>query len=386
MHDRAEQTCTSKWEGVVVSPVMYHKGLFPPSNIRWSELIPFLGPTAASVARYDSMLRAIPNPDILIAPLATHEAVLSSRIEGTIASMSEVLEFDAGHNSPPAPGGRREEYREILNYRRALYTAERHLETIPLSQRVILEAHRTLLSGTRSQDKEPGSYRRISNWIGRPGCSVEEARFVPISAACLPDAMSAWEKYLHSDATPDQFVKLAVLHAEFEAIHPFLDGNGRVGRMIIPLTMWQWGINHQPRFYISAYFEVNREEYFDGLLSVSRDGDWMAWIKFFLKAITRQADENFKQVEEILTLYETLKRRFPQLTRSSYAIHSLDWIFENPIFFSSDFIKGSDMSSATARRLLSTLRDQDIIKQLRSGSGRRPDLFVFPKLLDIVKV
>lgn len=172
-------------------PVTYHSGQFPPNNINWTKLIPLLGPTAAAVARYDSMLRAIPNSNILITPLATHEAVPSSRIEGTIASIGEVLEFDAGHDTPPST--RRDDVQEILNYRRALYDAEQSLESIPLSQRVILEAHRTLLRGTRGQDKEPGSYRRISNWIGRPGCSIEEARYIPPSAASIPNAMSEWE-------------------------------------------------------------------------------------------------------------------------------------------------------------------------------------------------
>lgn len=367
-----------------MSPVVYHKGVFPPKNINWPELIPLLGPTAAAVARFDSMLRAIPNAVILVTPLATHEAVLSSRIEGIIASMGEVLEFEAGQDSRPAPKARREDFQEILNYRRALYEAEQLLESIPLSQRVIFEAHRTLLQGTRGQDKSPGSYRRIPNWIGRPGCRMEDARYIPISAPSIPDAMSTWERYMHSDETPDRFVQLAVLHAEFEAIHPFLDGNGRIGRMIVPLLMWQWGVINQPRFYISAYFETNRDQYYDGLLSVSQDSDWTTWIKFFLKAVTSQAKQNFNQAEKILMLYTTLKQRLPELTRSSSAIRALDWIFVNPICLSSDFVKESGIAVATARRLVRVLRDQGVIKQLRIGSGRRPDIFVFPDLLDIV--
>jgi len=367
-----------------MSPVTYHSGQFPPNNIDWSELIPLLGPTAAAVARYDSMLRAIPNSNILITPLATHEAVLSSRIEGTIASMGEVLEFDAGQDTPPST--RQEDVQEILNYRRALYDAEQTLETVPLSQRVILEAHRTLLQGTRGQNKDPGSYRRISNWIGRPGCSIEEARYIPPSAVSIPNAMSDWEKYMHSDDVPDRLVQLAVLHAEFEAIHPFIDGNGRIGRMIIPLLLWRWEIIFQPRFYISSFLEANREQYYEGLLSVSRDGDWMRWITFFLNAVANQAEANFKQAESILELYDTLKQHLPDLTRSSYAMRALDWIFEYPIFLSSDFLNGSGVSTATSRRLIGVFREQKIIKQLRSGRGRRAEVFVFPDLLDIVDV
>lgn len=198
--------------------------------------------------------------------------------------------------------------------------------------------------------------------------------------------MSEWEQYMHSDDIPDRLVQLAVLHAKFEAIHPFVDGNGRIGRMIIPLLLWQWGIINQPRFYISSFLEAHREDYYDGLLSVSRDEDWMRWIEFFLIAIASQAEENFRQAENIFMLYEALKRRLPNITRSSFAIRALDWIFEHPIFYSSDFLNGSEVSSATTRRLIGVFRDGNIIKQLRSGRGRRPDIFVFPDLLNIVDV
>lgn len=367
-----------------MSPVTYHKGGFPPSDINWLELVPLLGPTAAAVARYDSMLRAIPNSNVLTTPLATHEAVLSSRIEGTIASMGEVLEFEAGQDI--SPSGRKEDFKEILNYRRALFDSEQRLATFPLSQRVIFEAHHSLLQGTRGQDKTPGSYRRSSNWIGRPGCGIADARYIPPSADYILDAMSAWERYLHNDNVPDRLVQLAVLHAEFEAIHPFLDGNGRIGRMIIPLLMWQWDIIFQPRFYISAYLEANQDEYYEGLLSVSRDGDWTKWIRFFLKALASQAKDNFTRAKKILSLYDQLKHRLPGITRSPNAIRALDWIFENPIFLSSDFANELGVSSPTARRLIGILRDKNIVKRLRSGSGRRASIFVIPDLLNIVDV
>ena len=365
-------------------PVQYHIGRFPPENLRWHELIPLLGPTAAAVARYDSVLQAIPDSEILVTPLATYEAVLSSRIEGTIASMGEVLEFEAKQDSPSTE--RRAEYREILNYRRALYDAEQRLESIPLSQRVILEIHRTLLTGTRGQDKTPGSFRRTSNWIGRLNCRKEDARYIPPSVNYIPEVISLWENYVHSDDVPDRLVQLAVQHAEFEAIHPFLDGNGRVGRMMIPLLMWQWGIIRQPRFYISAYLEANRDMYFEGLLTVSRDDDWTSWIKFFLEAITIQAEDNFNRAEKILNLYENLKLRLPNLSRSRYGVIALDWIFKYPIFLSSNFVNNSGVPSATARRLLETLRAEDIITRLRSGSGRKAAILAFPALLQIVEV
>lgn len=363
-------------------PVYYHEGRFPPATLDWPALIPLIGPSAAAVARYDGMLAAIPNPDVLLSPLTTQEAVLSSRIEGTQATMEEVLEFEAGKEA--ASPERREDIREILNYRAAMREAEKLLATMPFSQRVIREAHRVLLSGVRGQHRAPGQYRQVPNWIGPPGCTLEEARFVPISAEKLPEAMSAWERYAHSDA-PDRLVQLAILHAEFEALHPFLDGNGRLGRMLVPLVMWQRGMIHRPMFYISAYFEARREAYYDGLLAVSRDDDWTGWCQFFLEGVRIQAEDNLAKAKAILALYEEMKRRIPEMTRSRYAVHALDWIFERPIFRSSDFVHTANIPEPTARRFLGVLQKGGIIRPLAAGSGRRASIMAFPTLLNIAE-
>ena len=294
--------------------VQYHRGKFPPDRwLDWSRLIPLLGPTAAAIARYDGMLAAIPNPEVLLAPLTTQEAVLSSRIEGTQATIGEVLEFEAGRM--PASLERREDIHEVLNYRAAMQQARTSLETLPLSQRVIREAHSVLLEGARGEGKAPGDYRRVPNWIGPPGCTLEDAKFVPMEAGGLPDAMSTWERYIHQDV-PDRLVQLAVLHAEFEALHPFLDGNGRLGRMLVPLFMWQHGLIRAPMFYISAYFEARRDAYYDGLLAVSRDDDWTGWARFFLDALKEQAEDNLKKAKGILDLYENLKNRVMETLNS----------------------------------------------------------------------
>jgi Fic family protein len=181
---------------------------------------------------------------------------------------------------------------------------------------------------------------------------IEAARFVPIGADKLPDAMSAWERYIHSDV-PDRVVQLAILHAEFEALHPFLDGNGRLGRMLVPLFMWQMGLIQRPMFYISAFFEARRDEYYERLLAVSRDDDWAGWCRFFLESVRAQAEDNLTKTRAILGLYEEMKRRVAEMTRSQYAIHTLDWIFERPIFKSSDFVAAAGIPAPTARRFLS---------------------------------
>ncbi len=369
---------------LVTHPVYYHEDGFPPTSIRYEELIPHIGPASAAVARYDGTLAAIPNATVLLSPLITREAVLSSKIEGTQATMGEVLEYDADVKRPDLSQDKIQDIREILNYRIGMQVAKKMLETLPLSLRVIREIHRELLQGVRGHGKSPGELRRIPNWIGPPGCTIDHARFVPISADKLPGALSKWERYIH-DETPDLLIQLAILHAEFEALHPFLDGNGRLGRMLIPLFLWQKQLLREPMFYMSAYFEANREDYYDHLLAISRDNDWTGWCKFFLIAIRSQAQENQEKATAILKLYSELKPSLIQLTRSQYAIHALDWMFEKPIFSSRDFIDRARIPGPTARRMLTILKTNGILSEVIKGEGRRAAVYGFPRLLNIAE-
>ena len=365
-----------------MTAVRYHDGRFPPERLDWQALIPLIGPAAGAVARYDGMLAAVPNPEILLTPLTTREAVLSSRIEGTQATMGEVLEYEAGKDAPSPE--RRADILEILNYRAAMLQAETMLRDLPLSQRVVRETHRTLLSGVRGEGKSPGEYRRTPNWIGPLGGTIDEAKFLPIDAHKLGDAMSAWEGYIHRD-TPDRLVQLAVLHAEFEALHPFLDGNGRLGRMLVPLFLWQHRLIARPAFYISAHFEAHRDAYYDGLLAVSRDDDWTGWCQFFLEAVRSQAEDNLARTQAILDLYEDMKLSVPSLTRSRYAIQALDWIFQRPIFSGAYFAARAGIPPSTARRFLGLLSEGKVLTSIAVGQGRRPAIFAFPALLEITE-
>lgn len=361
----------------------YRKGGFPPEDrIDWSAVVPLIGPAVAAVARYDGALSTIPDARLLLSPLATQEAVLSSRIEGIKTTVSDILEFVAGRKAESP--GRRDDIQEVINYRRAMRRAEEMLEELPLCQRVVREAHRVLLAGVRGEGKSPGEYRRIPNWIGPPGCTVEEATFVPIGAESLPAAMSAWERYIHADV-PDKLVQLAVLHAEFEALHPFLDGNGRLGRMLVPLFLSECGLIRQPTFYISAYFEARRAEYYEGLLAVSRDDEWTGWCRFFLKAVLAQAEENLAKTRGVLDLYEKMKGEVVDVTRSQYAIRTLDWLFEHPIFNSVRFAANAGIPARTARRLLAKLVDREVLRVLHPPNGRRGTILVFPDLLNVAE-
>lgn len=366
------------------SAVEYHLGKFPPKNLDLSRLITLVGPANAAVARYDGLLAAIPNPRVLLSPLMTQEAVLSSQIEGTQATMGEVLRFEAEGNSPNFGPEKRNEIGEVLNYRKAVWRAESLLETLPFGNRMLKETHEVLLSGVRGEGKAAGEYRRVPVWIGKNGTTKESARFIPASAETIPELMSNWEKYVHGES-PDLLIQLAIAHAEFEAIHPFLDGNGRLGRMTIPLILWQKGLIRAPYFYMSQFLETHRIEYYDRLLEVSRSNDWTGWCVFFLNGIRAQAEINIEKANKITRHYAELKQKFLETTHSQYAIPALDWIFQHPIFKSMDFTATSQIPEPSIKRILSLLRKQNIIKVLQEPIGRRAGIYAAWELLNIAE-
>lgn len=368
-------------------PVLYHQGGFPPPDLDWPRLLPLIGPANAAIARYEGVLHGVPNPNVLLSPLTTQEAVLSSRIEGTQATLGEVLEFEAEDGAADESTPKKADIREVLNYRAALAEATRLMNELPLSQRLIKRTHEVLMQGVRGRNKDPGEYRRIPNWIGAEGCTVETARFVPVGADQLPDAMDAWEAYLHAEAPaiPDKLVQLAVLHAEFEAIHPFLDGNGRLGRLIVPLFLFSEGLLTRPNFYLSEFLESHRDEYYDRLLAISRNGDWTGWCEFFLRGVIAQAETNQTKATAILDLYRERKDWIAEVTHSQYAVRALDWMFERPIFKSSDFVESADIPRPTATRILRVVRDNGLLRELRPAAGRRSAVFAFSELLNLAE-
>lgn len=362
--------------------VKYHEGWFPPPELDWQRLLPLVGPANAAVARYEGVLHGIPNAQVLLSPLTSQEAVLSSKIEGTQATLGEVLEFEAAEET--ASGEKRDDIQEVLNYRRAMRHAVSALENLPLSQRVVRDTHGVLMQGVRGENKTPGEYRRIPNWIGPAGCTVETARFVPPGAERVPDLMSGWEKYLHG-AAPDKLVQLAILHAEFEAVHPFLDGNGRIGRLLVPLFLVDRKLLTSPDFYVSAYLEARREEYYDRLLAVSRNGEWTGWCAFFLTALTEQAKDNEAKAKAILDLYGRRKEWITDATHSQHAIRALDWFFDRPVFKTSDFVRSAHIPMPTANRIVRLAKEGGLLRVLRAASGRRAAILAFPELLNIVE-
>ncbi|CVK32926.1 MAG: Fic family protein [Methanoculleus bourgensis] len=362
-------------------PEPYEPNQLPLNCIDWAEHVSLIGKANASLARYDEILQASVNPEILISPLINREAVLSSRIEGTRASLEEVLVFEADPDGDVNPK-KRDEIAEIVNYRKALRLAEKNLERKPLHVNMIKELHAVLLNNARGRYNEPGQLRTIQNYIARPGQPIEQAIFVPPYPFLVPDALSNWEQYLHSEEK-DPLVQIAVLKAQFELIHPFRDGNGRIGRMLVPLIMYTKGLLSRPTFYISSYLEQNRDEYYQALLSISTEGDWNHWISFFLRAINEQAMENSQKAREILRLYEEMKTRVPEITRPQYAVSAIDTIFSRQIFKASDFVRISGIPKTSARRLLKGMSEEHIIEVIRKGRGRRATIYACIPLLQI---
>lgn len=354
----------------------------PHNDVQWEPLIPLIGQANRALALYDGILYGVPNPAVLLSPLTTQEAVLSSRIEGTQATLGDVLKFEAGEE--PKLEARRLDIQEIVNYRQALREAERELKRRPFNLNLLLKLHAKLLDSVRGRDKGRGRFRTIQNWIGSDGTPMEKAAYIPPEPRLLPKLLDNWEKYYHMDR-PDPLVQLAVVHAQFEIIHPFVDGNGRLGRILIPLYLYEKKILSQPMFYLSAYLDSHRDEYIQRLRALGEEaGAWNHWISFFLTALIEQAKQNATKARAIMDLYERLKERVLNLTRSQYAVPMLDLLFERPILRSSDLEGHKGMpSKPMIMNMLGKLKQDDILKVVRAGSGRRAQIVALVELVNL---
>jgi Fic family protein len=354
----------------------------PLTDLDWRTLVPIVGRANAALARYDGMLQTLPNPGVLLSPITVNEAVLSSRIEGTQATLDEVFEFDAGMLANEA---RRGDIEEVSNYRAALTIAEEALAERPISLSLIKGLHQRLMQGMRGRDKTPGAFRTDQNWIGRHGDPIDKARFVPPNPLVLPQALEAWAAYLESDAE-DPVLQTAVAHAQFEILHPFKDGNGRIGRMLIPLMLYQRRALSRPMFYLSEYLEAHRDIYYDRLLAITEDGDWQGWLTFFIDALTSQAEANFGKVRQVRDLYEEMRQRFVEITHSQFAMAAVDAFFSRPIIAATDFHEAAGFNTrVTANNMLRQLEGEGLVRRLREGAGRTPAIYAMPQLINITE-
>lgn len=239
------------------------------------------------------------------------------------------------------------------------------------------------MQGVRGQDKSPGQFRNTQNWIGSR--RIEEATFIPPSPLIVEKYLQKWEQYVALDDS-DVLTQLAIIHAQFEIIHPFKDGNGRMGRILIPLFLYQRGVFHRPMFYLSEFLEKHRDEYCNRLSNISKSNDWQGWILFFLKAIQEQAKLNFEKTKMIFDLYGNMKKRILAITKSQFALPVLDALFSNPIISITDFMEQTGVKNrTTAATILHKLKEEKILELWKEGAGRNSAIYAFPSILSIAE-
>jgi len=326
-------------------------------------------PLALALSKADAALSELsglggqlPNPHLLISPYIKREAVLSSRIEGTKASLSDLLIDEIEDGQARAPS---DDVKEVRNYVRALEFGVQRLETLPLSLRLIREIHAELMDGVRGEKATPGEFRRSQNWIGPAGSTPMTAAFVPPPVEVLMDCLGDWENFLHSqDVIPD-LIQCAMMHVQFETIHPFLDGNGRVGRLLITFFLMQRGRLSEPLLYLSAFIDAHKGDYYDLLQRVCTHGDWVPWIRFFLQGVTEIATEAGQQSKELHRLREQYRS---QLRDKPNALGLIDELFVNPYMTIGRGAKVLNKTHPTAKAAISVLEEKKILKEV---SGRQ---------------
>lgn len=349
--------------GIIRTAQGYHAFVpapLPPALEYPQPLVRLLSAADAALSELSGLGRILPNPHLLIAPYIRREAVLSSRIEGTRTSLSDLLADEAGQ-PPHAPP---DDVHEVRNYVVALDYGIERLKALPLSLRLVRELHQRLMQGVRGERATPGEFRRSQNWIGPYGSTPANAPYVPPPPAEMQAALAAWEGFLHSRGELPDLVQCALMHEHFEAIHPFLDGNGRVGRLLITLFLIERGRLSQPLLYLSEFIERNRDDYYRSLMRVRTHGDWNGWLHYFLAGVEWSARRASRQAQQLLALRADLHARLAGQPR---ALPLIDALFENPYLDSGRVKRLLGVSDPTARKLLAALEAAGIV---RETSGR----------------
>lgn len=354
-----------------------------PPSLKYEKFVSSLTKAHASIARLDALLYQLKNPRILSRTFATKEAVLSSQIEGTQVTLSEVLEHEAKGDEKEETS-KEKDFREILNYRMALEKGIAVLRDSPITENVIKDLHKTLLTSTRGHNKFPGQFRRDRVYIGKQGLGIEHASYVPPLPIYVPDLFSNFVQYINQNTENDPLVEIAVAHYQFEAIHPFTDGNGRIGRLLVSLMLYQKKLLTYPFIYLSEFFEEHRQEYYDLLRGVSEKNDWESWITFCLNSFDVQATKAQEISKKILDLHKDLSEQIISLD-SKYAQDFLEALFANPFF-----------TSKTIRKLVHIKNQKSFFdllnKYIKTGivsditpDKKRNKIYRFDALANIIK-
>jgi len=348
------------YEAFVPTPLPRHVELS-------ADLVYLLSEADRSLGELSGMARTLPNPQLLVAPLSQIEAVLSSRIEGTQASLSDLALFEAAGDKPIAPPG---DVLEVRNYRGALTYGLARVGDLPLSLRLVRELHEKLMTGVRGQDMTPGAFRTSQNWIGPPGSTLSNATYVPPPPSELLSSLGDWESFLHEETKLPPLVRCALMHYQFEAIHPFLDGNGRVGRLLIVLFLCTLGRLPAPVLYLSPFFEHHREDYYSLLRGVSERSAWDEWLTFFLRAIVVQCQDAFGRSSRMTSLHDDYRRRLLAAKAPPSAHNLLERLFINP----ATTVKGaSEQLGITVAGADKAIQHLCRLALLREVTGRRRD-------------
>lgn len=376
MNDRAGQ--------FVLQPRGYKafipKPLPPIPKIQFDEeLHSLLSEADRALARLDGITTVLPNPDLFITMYVKKEAVLSAQIEGTQASLEGILEFEANL----IPKEDVNEIKEVVNYVTALNYGIERLKKLPMSLKLIREIHKILIEGTRGAERNPGEFRTVQNLIGPPGAPLNDAIFVPPPPEFVIPAMGDLEKFFYKDHKIPPLIVIALVHSQFETIHPFEDGNGRIGRLLITFYLFWKDILSKPLLYLSFYLKKNRTTYYDLLMKVRKDGAWEKWIKFFLHGVNETSREAANTARNIIKLKEALITKLYEHSISSiYAIKLIDFLFETPIISGNDVIKKLKISKESANELIKKFEKSSILKEITGK--QRYKKFIFKEYINII--
>jgi Fic family protein len=349
----------------------------PPSLNYSRRLVHALSDADRLVGRLAGEGRRLPNPHVLIRPFVRREAVLSSRIEGTQATLGELMAAEAGAVVERSP----DDLREVGNYVVAMEYGIKRLNTLPLSLRLVCELHEKLLHGVRGGHATPGEFRKTQNWIGPPGSTISTATYIPTPVQELMNCLGSWEMFLHDGNLPP-LIQIALAHYQFEAIHPFLDGNGRVGRLLITLFLIERRILPVPLLYLSAFFEISRREYYEGLLSVTRQGLWEDWLIYFLNGVARQSEDALSRAER-LNQHLSDWHKLAAGVSSPVPAKIIECVGGNPFVTVRGLEKSLKTSYNTASRAVEWLLKKKILIPVKT-EARRDRVFCAKKLLDIL--
>lgn len=325
------------------------------------ELMRLLSDADRALGRLDGVTTILPNPNLFVAMYVKQEAVFSSQIEGTQSTLEDVLEYEAG----PVRDKRPKDVEEVVNYVRAMNHGLDELANLPLSLRLIKQIHAELLKGVRGGEQTPGEFRRSQNWIGPGGCTLADAEFVPPPPHQMKEALDNFEKFLHDTAPMPVLIRCGLAHAQFETIHPFLDGNGRMGRLLITFLLCEKQILQKPLLYLSYYLKAHRAEYYDRLMAIRNAGDWEGWLRFFLRGVYEVSQASTSTARLILEMREKHRVLISEnMANSTNGLKLLDHLFDKPMLSIREAEQVMGVSFVTAASVIGNMEEAGLLREI----------------------